>query len=84
MSEFRKISEQDQGEWLDEAQAGDLAREVLAAAASGSSGPKLLLHPDGPDLLDANQDQRGIMIEHWLIMGVWLTTILVSAWQLVF
>jgi hypothetical protein len=84
MSEFRKISEQDQGEWLDEAQAGDLAREVLAAAASGSSGPKLLLHPDGPDLLDAPQDQRGIMIEHWLIMGVWLTTILVSAWQLVF
>lgn len=78
MSELRKITAQDQGERFDEAAAAQLACDVLEAQ---SAAPRLVLHPDGPELLDVHQDDRAIYIEHWLIMGVWLTTIVVALWR---
>lgn len=88
MSELRKIPEPHQAEWLDEAAAADLAREVLEAAREGVNGgassSKVLLHRDAHDMPDVDQEHSGLFAEHWLIMGIWVVTILASTWRMLF
>lgn len=87
-SELRKIPDPNQADWLDEAAAAALAREVLEAARDGGkdavASAKVLLHRDAHDLLDVHQDHSGLFVEHWLIMGIWVITILASTWRMLF
>lgn len=77
MSEWRRISGQDQGEWLDDAAAAELVREML-------QNPPPPLHPDGPELLNANRGQPAFYIEYGLIMGIWLISVAVAVWRWMF
>ncbi|WCT76069.1 hypothetical protein [Novosphingobium humi] len=78
MSEWRKTSGQDQSEWLDEAAAAELMREML------NSAPPPMLHPDGPELLNPNRGPPAFYIEYGLIMGIWLISVAVAVWRWMF
>ena len=88
MSEFRKIPEPDQSQWLDEEQAAALAREVLAAAgrqlANERKARALNLRSAAPKMLDVRKDEPRFYPEHWLIGGIWVVTMLGALWQIVF
>lgn len=78
MSEWRNISGPDKGAWLDDDASAVILQEMLKNA------PPLVLHPDGPELLDAHRDERPFYIEHGLIVGVWLLVVGSALWQWMF
>lgn len=83
MSEFRKITQDDQREWLSDEAAADLAREMLealgrdraeAAQAEGLAHGGLLLH--------VNEERQRLYPEHALIALIWAGALVAGLWRL--
>lgn len=88
MGRFVRISETEENNWrLDEVEAALLARQAVSRSpgprtADEDEAPAVILHPEDFPIFDEVPERDELCPEHWVIIGIWLMTILLSAWRL--